>query len=57
MLKRTFKIEGYVESKSVLDLIAKEGRDMERRLKIDVTSIRESCENGELYRIEWIPGS
>lgn len=43
-------IEAYVDSKTVFDVIAKQGRTSEKRLQIDISCLRESYEKGELQR-------
>lgn len=47
-------IEGYVDSKTLFDFVAKFAATLEKRLQIDVFSIRESLNNKELQSISWI---
>ena len=56
ILGRSFKIEAMIDSKTVFNVVAKDGKTTERRLQIDILSLRESYDNGELNRIAWIPG-
>lgn len=49
-------IEAFIDSKTVFEIIAKQGRTMEKRLQIDVSALRESYSKGELARLAWIPG-
>lgn len=56
ILARDLPIEAFVDSKTVFDLIAKDGKTRERKLQIDVSAMRELYSNGELARIAWIPG-
>lgn len=56
ILGRTLVIEAIIDKKTVFNIIAKEGKTTEKRLQIDVLSIRESYDLGELRRTPWIPG-
>ena len=49
-------LEAYVDSKSVFDVIAKDGVTTEKRLQIDIYALRQSYKNSELSGIGWIPG-
>lgn len=49
-------IEAIVDSRTVFDVIEKDGLTTERRLQIDICALRESYSRGELARISWIPG-
>lgn len=40
----------------ILDMVTKDRNKTEKRLKIDLFSIKESYKNGEISRIIWIPG-
>lgn len=56
VLRRDVKLEALIDSKTVFDVVAKDGRTNERRLQIDVHALKESYTRGELTRIGWIPG-
>lgn len=47
-------IEAFVDSKTVLDPVFKDGTSTERWLQINISSMRESYANGSLVRIDWI---
>lgn len=53
---RLLEIEAYIDSKTVFDVVAKQGRTGEKRLAIDVSALRESYACGELARLGWIQG-
>lgn len=50
-------IDGYVDSKTLFNIVAKQGITLEKRLQIDVFSIRESHKKGELRYLGCIPGT
>ena len=56
ILGRDVKIEAVVDSKTTFNVVAKEGKTTERRLQIDIMTLRQSYDNGELSRINWVPG-
>lgn len=56
ILGRKIKIEALIDSKTVFNVITKEGSTTERRLQIDILALRQSYDIGELHRIGWIPG-
>lgn len=56
ILGRTIEIDGYVDSKTLLDVVAKSAATLEKRLQIDVHALRESHEKGELRQLSHIPG-
>lgn len=56
LLGRQVKVEAYTDSKTLFNVIAKDGATTERRLQIDIFALKESYERGELSRIGWIPG-
>lgn len=56
LLGRTIKLEALIDSKTVFNVIAKDGKTSEKRLQIDVLALRQSYDLGELDRIAWIPG-
>lgn len=47
-------IEAYVDSKTLYDVLAKDGGTEEKRLKIDIFALKEIFERGELTRLIWI---
>jgi len=49
-------IHGYVDSKTLFNVIAKNSATLEKRLQIDVFSLREATEKKELNTLSWIPG-
>lgn len=57
ILGRNVKLEAYVDSRSVFDVIAKDGNTTEKRLQIDIYALRQSYADGELDQIGWIPGT
>ena len=56
IIGRNLEIDAMMDRKTVFNIIAKDGKTTEKRLQIDVLSIRESYDLGELRRIAWIPG-
>lgn len=52
-----YSIDGLVDSKTLFNVVAKDGKTLEKRLQIDVHSIRESLNVGDLKRLGWIPGN
>lgn len=57
VLDRKISIEVYVDSKSVFDVVVKDGSTSEKRLQIDIFALRESYSRAELNKLGWIPGS
>ena len=49
-------IEGMTDSRTTFNVVAKETQSTERRLQIDIHSLRESYDTGEMKRMSWIPG-
>lgn len=56
VLGKTIPLDGYVDSKTVFDIIARRGPTLEKRLQIDAHALRESYFKGELRRLAWIEG-
>lgn len=56
ILGRDIPIEAYVDSKTVFDVVAKDGVTTEKRLEIDIHALREAYANGEISRLGWLPG-
>lgn len=56
-MKMDLPIEAIVDCKTLFNLVAKDAKSSERRLKIDVLAIKEIYDIGELTKIGWIPGS
>ena len=52
----TMEIEGITDSKTVFNVVAKEAQTTERRLQIDICTVKESYDKGELRRMFWEPG-
>lgn len=57
ILGRKIEIDAYVDSKTLFDVVAKDGNTSEKRLQIDIYALRESYDKGELSRLNWIPGN
>lgn len=57
ILEKEINIDGYVEYKTVFNVIAKSGSTLEKRLQIDVFAMCESHARGELRYPAWIPGT
>jgi len=49
-------IDGYVDSRTLFNVVAKNAGTLEKRLQIDVLSLRESHEKQELRSLAWISG-
>lgn len=49
-------IDGFIDSKTVFNVVAKAGATLEKRLQIDVSALRESHDRNELRCLSWIPG-
>lgn len=56
ILGRNVLLDAFADSKTVFDVIAKNGNTTERRLQIYICSLKESYANGELSKIGWMPG-
>lgn len=54
---RKFRIESFVDSKTLFNFGVRNASTLEKRLQIDVYSIRESLDNKELESLSWIPES
>lgn len=57
ILDQDIPIDGFVDSRTVFNVVAKSSATLEKRLQIDVNSLRESHGKGELRCLSWIPGS
>ena len=57
ILGREVKLEVMIDSRTVFNVIAKDGQTAEKRLQIDVLALRQSYDAGELEQFSWIPGS
>lgn len=53
---RKMKIESMADSTIDFNEVAKDGETTERQLQIDIFTLRQTYEDGKLYRIGWIPG-
>lgn len=49
-------IDAIIDSKTVFYVIAKRSQTSEKRLQIDVLSLRENYDNGNLNNFGWLPG-
>lgn len=56
IIGRKLKIEAYVDSRSTFDIVAKQGKTVEKRLQIDIHCLKQSYSNGELSKLGWIQG-
>lgn len=56
ILGRNLYIEAYVDSQSVFEVMAKQQKTVEKRLKSDIKCLKESYGNGELSIMRWFPG-
>jgi len=57
VLQRKVDIDGYLDSRTVFNIVARNSSTLEKRLQIDVHALRESYTNGELRNLAWIPGA
>lgn len=57
ILQRYIQLKAFVDSKTVFDVLAKQGKTCEKLLQIDIHALRESYDRGELTRVCWIPGA
>lgn len=57
IIGRTIQLEAMIDSKTVFNVIEKDGQTAERRLQIDVLALRQSYDQGELAQIAWIPSA
>ena len=52
----SFDILGLMVSKPVFEIVANDGKTVEKRLQIDIHSVKESLKKGELKSLSWFPG-
>lgn len=57
MLGRAIELHVFVDSKTLITIIAKDGPTHERQLQIDIRALHESYVNGELTKLACIPGN
>lgn len=57
ILEKKIPINGYVDSRTLFNVVAKSSATLEKRLQIDVHALREATENKELNTLSWIPGN
>jgi len=57
ILDQNVPIDGFVDSRTVFNVVAKQSSTLEKRLQIDVFALRESNTRGELRTLAWVPGS
>lgn len=55
VLGRTIPVDGYIDSRTLLNKVGKEAKTLEKRLQIGVSALRESHELGEFRSLAWIP--
>lgn len=55
LLGFNFEIHVLIDSKTLFNVVTKEGPTLEKRLQINVWEIRESFSNGKLKTLSWIP--
>ena len=55
VLERHVDLDGYVDSKELFNVESKYTTTLEKRLKIDVHTMRKSQNNGQLPRVGRIP--
>lgn len=56
ILGRNIEIGAYVDSKTLFQGVAEDGKSFEKRLQIDIFGLIESYNNGELAKLHWILG-
>ena len=56
LLGRYIPIDAYVDSKTTFNCVAKSASTQEKRLQIDVSSLREALHCNEIRKIAWISG-
>ncbi len=56
ILGENLPIDGIVDSRTLFNVVAKNSSTLEKRLQIDVHSLRESHDRGELRYLAWAPG-
>lgn len=57
LLDRRIEMEAFVDSRTLFNVVAKNGSTTERRLQIDIMASKKSYPPEELQKIGWIPGS
>ena len=57
LLGTSIPMDVYVDSKTLFNIVAKDGNTAEKRLKIDMWAIRESYDKKEIRNIYWIASS
>lgn len=53
---KAIKIEAYVDNRSVVEAIHSTRPVKNKRLRMDVAAIKESCQLHDVNRIKWVPG-
>lgn len=56
LIGQEVSLEAYYDSKTLFNVVAKDGETTERRLQFFVIALHESYERGLLSHIGWIPG-
>ena len=54
---RQIPIDIFIDSRTLFNVVAKNGSTTEKRIQIDVHALRESHKKNELRYIAWIPGA
>ena len=57
ILGRKLDLDAYVDSRTTFNCVAKSASTLEKRLQIDVASLREAYTRGEIKNFGWVPGS
>lgn len=56
LLGRPLEFDSMIDSRSVLNVIAKDGETTQRLLQIFVLALRQSYDEKDILRISWVPG-
>lgn len=56
LIGRKVEITGFVDSKTLFDVVTKDGTTTKKGLLIDICALKESYDRGELKRLSWLPG-
>ena len=57
VLRQKLEVDGYIDSRTVFNVVAKNSSTLEKRLQIDLHALKESHSRGELRYLAWIPGN
>ena len=56
LIGRKLDVEVMTDSKTLFNVVTKEAMTTERRLQIDILTIKQSYDEGEIRRMSWLPG-